>query len=310
MKQVRIKEVPNELYKGFNVSISNGYYEAVKYAHSLECHSCQVFLRSRQTLSQFVSKMSDDDASKARDFMIKNDMKMVIHSPYTINFAHYLEWDTCERMITIMLDEFRCAEKLGAIGCIIHMGKSDTKDEKIGYDQALKNKIKNIQTLLKNVKAKGIKNVKLILETSCGAKSEMCSKIKDLAILYNSIKDKYHDMIGFCIDTCHIFVAGYDIRTSEGAIKYLEKFDRCIGLDKVEVIHFNDSKTAYGKHTDRHEFIGGGHIVSKELGGSCYGLAEIARFAYLKRLPIILETPGPVEPQLEMVETLSGFIRF
>ena len=305
--QVQIMELPNQLYHGYHVSIAQGYKTGLKEAYSLGCHGCQVFLRPPQSVNQLCSKMDDNDAKNARKFAEKNDIKVVVHSPYTVNFAHYPDSDTVKKMMIVMLDEFRCAEKLGAIGCVIHMGKRNTKAEKIEYDQALKNKIKNIQTLLKNVKAKNINGVKLILETSCGAGSEMCSKTKDLAILFNSIKKKYHSMIGFCIDTCHIFTAGYNISTSKGALKYLKKFDRYIGLGKVDVIHFNDSRVECGCKKDRHQFIGAGYIASQEYGGTPYGLAEIARFAYLRKLPIILETGGPIQPQLQMIELFSGF---
>lgn len=297
------------LYHGWHVSGFKSYYNAVKNVNKTGAKACQVFLRSPQMVNQLKSKMDPKDAKKTKEFIQKHDMKIVVHSPYTVNFAHHPKTDVTNKMINIMLDEFKCAEQLGASGCIIHMGKYHTKDEKIDYNVAIDNKIKNIESLLRNVKKAGITGVKLILETAAGQGSELCYKLKMLATLYNSINEKYQPMIGFCIDTCHIFSAGYDIRTSKKATKYLKRFDKCIGLNKVEVIHFNDSKVELKERNDRHQVIGIGYICSEKLGGSLFGMAEFARFAYLKGIPIILETPGYVEPQLAMIESMSGAIQ-
>ena len=137
-------------------------------------------------------------------------------------------------------------------------------------------------------KTREYSSVKIFLETTAGQGTEMCYKLDDLAYFYNKFLrcDKFiKDRVKLCLDTCHIFAAGYDIKTKSSIKKYLKKFNKLIGIKHINLIHLNDSKCDIGCRVDRHENIGNGYI-------GLSGLKMI--FKYFKKLniPIILETPN------------------
>ncbi len=140
-------------------------------------------------------------------------------------------------------------------------------------------------------KTKEFKDVKILLETSTGQGTEMCYKLEDLAHFYRKFSSndnkELKSRIKLCIDTCHIFSAGYNIRDTNGVRNYLEAFDELIGIKYVRLIHLNDSRVDLGDKKDRHANIGKGYI-------GYTGLKLM--FEYFKKLdvPIILETPGCV----------------
>ena len=110
------------------------------------------------------------------------------------------------------------------------------------------------------------KDVYFIIETSSGQGSETLTKLEDLAHFINKFKNtKYENRIKLCIDTCHIFAAGYDIRDKNKFNEFIKLFDKLIGLDKVILVHLNDSKEDLNSHKDRHESIGKGKIGSKRI---------------------------------------------
>ena len=127
-------------------------------------------------------------------------------------------------------------------------------------------------------------NVKLIIETSSGQGSELCYKLEDLKYFYEMFQPKYRKRIGLCIDSCHIFAAGYDLRTSKKVIKFFSYLSKLINLDKILLFHLNDSKKELGSKKDRHEKLGKGYIGLE-------GITQIIKICYKLNIPIILETP-------------------
>jgi len=124
--------------------------------------------------------------------------------------------------------------------------------------------------------------VVLLLENTSGSKNSMGNSFENLAKIYGNIKKK--NRIGFCFDTCHAYVAGYDLKTAGAVSTTLEKFDDKIGTGKIKLIHLNDSKKGLGSKVDRHEHIGLGMIGEK-------GFKAILSNSIINELPLILETP-------------------
>lgn len=259
---------------GSHISSQVGLLKEVKAVHSLGGNFVQIFSPKEGTdLNQFAT------------YIKKHNIGVVIHSSYMHNIAR--EWDAYSWWITGIQREIEIAHRLGAIGVVIHMGKQLdlTKEE------AYNNMYTTLLYLHKTTQKQA--NVKLIMETSTGQGSEMCYKLEDLAYFYKKFSQspnrELRDRVKLCVDTCHIFSAGYSIRTLKEATLFVETFEEMVGLQNVCLIHLNDCKVPHGSQVDRHESIGKGYIgfpVLKYL------------FDYFHKLgvPIVLETPDPGYP--------------
>jgi deoxyribonuclease-4 len=221
-----------------------------------------------------------EDLNNFKDYLIKNNMKVVVHSSYTHNIAK--NWDTYSWWLKNMELEIKYSHMINAIGLVVHLGKQ--------LDLTIEEVYNNMYTSLLYIHHKTIqyKDVKIFLETSTGQGSETCTRLEDLAYFFKRFsKNENKDIKSrfcLCVDTCHIFAAGYDIRTKKQIKSYLEAFEELIGIRHISLIHLNDSKSKLGEHRDRHNNIGKGYIGIE-------GLTLF--FQYFKKLnvPIILETP-------------------
>ena len=274
---------------GAHISISKGLDKAVDQADKLKCGIMQIFSQSPQSF-RGVSQKNIDRIDKAKEKLKKNNIKIVSHSPYLINLA---KDPIKEKYIADALkNDLEFINKLNGIGSVVHMGKKI----KLSTDTALNNMENNIKNILRQYKGKS----KLILETSCGQGSELLFKIEDLGNFYNRFSLSEKKRMGFCIDTCHVFVAGYDMRCPKKVDEFFGLFDKCIGLDNVVLIHFNDSDKKFGSHVDRHENIGEGFIGKKE-GGNIDGLKRVFEIAAKRSIPMTLETHN-IEKDLKKVQ--------
>lgn len=208
------------------------------------------------------------------------NFKCIVHASYAINLAK--NWTDYSPWIIQLIEEIEIASKIDAKAIVIHLGKQLDLSKEEAYN--------NMYTSLLYVASQTInfKNVRLLLETSSGQGSEMCYKLEDLSHFYKKISKnpnkKLIDRFGICIDTCHIFAAGYNIINKEMIDIYLESFEELIGLRHVYLIHLNDSKKEVGSNVDRHENIGNGKIGK-------VGLLYFAKYFKNLNIPIILETP-------------------
>ena len=264
-------------YLGAHVHYNNSLFDIAKQIKKYKGNILQIMLsNSQQILKAMDNKKDISDFTK---FIKKNNMKVVIHSTYLINLAK--NWDEYSWWIKNLILEIKYANIIGAFGVVIHLGKqlNLTKEE------AFNNMYSSIIYILN--KTKKIKNVSLILETSSGQGSEMCYKLEDLSYFYNKFKinNNIFNRIGICIDSCHIYSAGYDISTKIKVKSFLIKFNKLIGLNNVYLIHFNDSKTNLKSYKDRHAGIGKGTIQYS-------GLIHFFKFFRKNNYKIILETPN------------------
>ena len=228
--------------------------------------TAQIFTSSPKNFD--IAKIDDKDAKATEKYLKDHDFPLFVHGKYVINLASPKAFG-----YHVYSGQLRNAFKIGAEGCIVHMGKSTTQT----IDEALD----NMENNLRKAMAKAPEGT-VILETSSGSGSEMLSQIPDLHKFYRRFKAKNNKKIQFCIDTCHIFAAGYDIRTSAGAFSFLKMWKKFFGYKKLAVIHLNDSRGALGSRVDRHAPIGKGEI-------GYGGLVFFSRFAKENKIPLILE---------------------
>ena len=209
----------------------------------------------------------------------KNNIQLIVHASYTINIAQ--TWDEYSWWINQLILEIDIAHEIGARFIVLHLGKSLDIDLTVALNN-MYSSLLYVGTKIKNI------DIKILLETSSGQGSEMCIKLEDLAKFINKLllhKNKnISEKFGICIDTCHIFSAGYDINTKQTVSEYIKKFDELIGIKNIKLFHLNNSKTKLGSNIDRHDNLEHGTIMLD-------GLKEIIKFAFKLDIPLILETP-------------------
>lgn len=220
-------------------------------------------------------KLNKINIQQISDFIKKNKIELYIHSSYTVNIAK--QWNKYSWWVSLLLAEFDLAHKIGAKGIVIHTGKKLS----LTKQNAMNNMFSFITYIINQTKNT---NVMLLLETSAGQGTEMLYKIEDFSYFYKKLKLIKTNRIGICIDSCHIFAAGYNLKNKEVIKNYLDLFDELIGLSEVKLIHLNDSQGKCGSRLDRHQSIGDGEI----------GLEGLIQFVYFfKKLnvPMVFETP-------------------
>lgn len=179
-----------------------------------------------------------------------------------------------EKSVTAMRAALANADLLGVKGIVSHMGSH----KGLGFDQAIERTVDSITRALD-----ASEHSLFILENSAGQGGNMGNSLEELAAIIDGLKG--HPRMAVCIDTCHAFTSGYDIRTAEGLNQFLTDFDRLLGLERLVVMHLNDSKADLGTHIDRHENIGFG-----ALGDETF--RQIINHPKLAGISGVLEVPG------------------
>jgi len=226
----------------------------------------------QNTRRKAVSEMRIDEAHARMEEENIAVEDVVLHAPYIMNLANP-EPQKREFAVRFLTDEVNRATEMEVPQIVLHPGAH----VKQGSDIAIGNIVDGLNKVIENTKDS---SVKIALETMSGKGTEVGRTFEELRAIIDGV-DK-DERLSVCLDTCHVHDAGYDIKDDyEGVLK---EFDRIIGLDRLSVIHVNDSKNEKGAHKDRHENIGFGHIGFERLAA----IVHDARFAHL---PKILETP-------------------
>lgn len=264
---------------------SLNFFSTPAHAKSIGCDIFQIFLGNPQ---QILSKVKTD--SELKNFSLeldRYDLLMVVHSSYTINLCHPINSKSFMSSVRSLVNDLRSSYVIGSrcLGVVIHMGKNVSINN-ITDDEAIKNYVKGVEQALETVP-----NSTIIFETGASQGTEVGSKMEDLGKIYHKINNKYKSRIKFCIDTCHIWATGYDLSNKKLVDEFFKKFDAVIGINKIALIHFNDSKNNLGSCVDRHQDLGFGMIPTD-------GLKYIPIVAKKNNIPIIMETPiDSINPQ-------------
>lgn len=240
----------------------------------------QVRLAGGNLVQIFLTKSGDQSQNNFKKYLKDHDMLLIVHSSYTHNLAQ--DWDPYSWWIKNLELEVRYAHELGAYAIVIHLGKRLDKTVQEAYNNMFSSLI-YIHNKTKNDCGK----LKLLLETSTGQGTEMCYKLEDLAYFYKkfSREKEFKQRIQLCVDTCHIFSAGYCLKSENEVKMFIETFEELIGIRHIALIHLNDCKVECGCQKDRHEEIGKGYI-------GIIGLKAFFEYFRKLKVPIVLETPG------------------
>ena len=258
---------------GCHLSSSRGFLHMGKEAVSIGANTFQFFTRNPR--GSKAKAIDEKDVQRFLEYASEQGIEQVLaHAPYTLNVCSADE-HTREFAMMTLEDDLKRMEYIPGNCYNFHPGSH--------VGQGIETGIREIADTLNRI-LKPDQKTTVLLETMSGKGSKVGSRFEELAQIIDRVEIK--DRMGVCLDTCHVYDAGYDIVNHLDEV--LEEFDRIIGLERLKAIHVNDSKNPFASHKDRHEKIGQGSL----------GLEAIRRVIYhpkLKHLPFYLETPNELE---------------
>jgi deoxyribonuclease IV len=277
---------------GTHASASGGVDKALQRAVDVGATSCQIFSKNER---QWVAKPLDP--AVVERFHAERERtgirQMVIHDSYLINLASPKE-DLRAKSMAAFRDELERGQLLDIAYLVTHPGAHTGS----GVDEGIRAFAESLNRIYD---AMPDNTVITCLETTAGQGTTLGRSFEEIAAIIDQVEAK--ERVGVCLDTCHIFAAGYDIRTEEGVHAVMDEFDQVIGLDRLKVLHLNDSKNPIGSNKDRHDHIGEG-LIGVE------GFRALVNYPALAGLPAILETEKDDEGEHDRrnLELLRGLV--
>ena len=258
---------------GCHVSASGSIDKSVDNAVERDCSAFQIFTRSPRSwhAKDLTKEVIDAFKSKLKDSKIDR-FAICAHMPYLPNLATPKD-DAFEKSVNTLISEVERCAQLGIPYLVTHLGSHLGTGEEAGIKKLVEGLTKAGQT--KN-------DVMILLENTAGQKNSVGSDFKQLGEIFKQLKPG--KKFGVCLDTCHAFVAGYDLRTADKVKETFKEFDKHVGIENLKILHLNDARGEIGCNLDRHYHLGLGGIGEE-------GITSVVKFANKKKIPIILETP-------------------
>ena len=254
---------------GTHMSIAKGLAKTAENVVEMGANTMQIF-SSNPRGSNFKT-YTDEEIAKFQKIRRDNQFgPLLAHAPYTMNLASAQE-KVYEFACTVIREDTARMDALGIENMVFHPGSHTG----IGIEAGIENIIAGLDQAIT-----GEENITILLETMTGKGTEIGARFEHLKAIRDGVK--HPERIGICLDTCHVFAAGYDIVNDLDGV--LEEFDQVLGLELLKAIHLNDSMMPFGSHKDRHATIGSGEIGMNTL-------LHVLRHPLLRELPFYLETP-------------------
>lgn len=257
---------------GAHMSVAGGLENAFSAGSEVGCECLQIFVKNQR---QWQAKpLTDDQIAAYQTAQQRTGLTPVVaHASYLLNLASP-DKDKRQRSVTAMIDELQRCELLGVGGLVFHPGAHMDSD----IDKGIARIAKSLNSVSKSTL--GYKSL-ILLETTAGQGTSIGHRFEQIACIIGQTTSP--DRLGVCLDTCHLFAAGYDFRTQEGYESMIENMDNTFGVSNIHCVHTNDSKRELSSRVDRHEHIGKG-----EIGNS--GFAHFLNDPRFANIPFILET--------------------
>jgi deoxyribonuclease-4 len=258
---------------GAHESVAGGLHEAFDRAESVGCDSVQIFVKSNRSWA--VKPLTEEDIARFKAKAEETGIQPVVgHASYLLNLGTPNEALWTKSRNTLIVELERC-EALKISYLVLHPGSHVGAGEGTG--------LVRVAQALGGVHAatQGFRT-QVLLETMAGQGTNLGCRFEQLAWVIEHAPEG--ERLGVCLDTCHVFAAGYELRTPEGYAATMEAFERVIGLERLKAVHLNDSKGDLGSRKDRHEYIGQGCIGLE-------GFRNVLNDSRLAGLPGLLETP-------------------
>jgi deoxyribonuclease-4 len=275
---------------GVHVSIAGKISGAVERAHELGCTAMQIFSRSPRMWA--AKGLDPDEVSRFRELRERYGISpLVVHASYLINLATP-EGALKRRSVEALADELDRADRLGADYLVVHVGSCSDGGSAEGVER--------VREALADVLASGRWSTRLLLEDTAGERGDVGANLEEIGRIVQGLPGG--ERVGVCLDTCHLFAAGYDISKPNGVDRVARLVKETIGLDRVKVIHGNDSKKGLNCRVDRHQHIGHGGIGLK-------GFRAWLNHPAFRDVPMILETPKDTpEADPRNLKTVRGLV--
>jgi deoxyribonuclease IV len=293
MRKSQIGSRKREILLGAHMSIAGGLNMAIERARSINCTAMQMFVKNN--MQWFARPLTREEVRKFLGHQQRSELLSIFaHANYLINLAA-TNGQFHSNSIRSLSEELVRADQLELPFLVLHPGAHLGAGEEAGLEKILES-IDRVLSGLPKIKTR------IALETTAGQGSCLGNKFEHLAYIISRVREPKRLCV--CVDTAHVFAAGYDIGSETSVRKTFREFDRVVGLSHLVAIHLNDSKTARGSRVDRHEHIGKGKI----------GLAAfrfIMRDRRFRKIPKVLETPKGKDLREDLInlKTLRGLIR-
>jgi len=264
---------------GYHVPIiKKSFKKSIEEPHKKSnINAFQLFVRNPRQLK--IVDYKEIEAEECKKYIEDNHLFVVSHATYLLNSATK---DNFENKIESCLNDLIYAEKIGAHGSVFHVGKHLKQSVQEGID----NMYSFISTVIEKLQEMNSKSI-YILETCASCGTELLSDLKDFGEFFHKFTDKQKENLKICIDTCHVFSAGYSLKNENDSIQFIEIVHKYIGWNNILLIHLNDSKKDCGCHVDRHENLCKGCIGKEDDSGFRY----FVNYCFQKNIPLVLETP-------------------
>lgn len=275
------------MFIGCHLSISQGFKKAGEVAVGIGANTFQFFTRNPRGGN--AKELNIEDIKGLKKVMDENNFgPLLAHAPYTLNMASHKE-DTWNFAKMAFKDDLQRLETIPCSLYNFHPGSHTGKGVEYG--------IERISSVLNEI-ITGNESTSILLEGMSGKGTEIGSTFEELRSIIDKVKHK--ELMGVCLDTCHLYSAGYDIANNLDGV--LEEFDKIVGIDRLKAIHLNDSMNEFGSKKDRHAGIGEGTI-------GLDALINVIKHPQLKHLPFFLETPYEPEGHKREIETIKEILK-
>lgn len=274
---------------GAHVSIAGGIDKAPERAYKLGCECFQIFTRSPRggRAPQLSPELIDSFLERCAEYKLPD---YYVHTPYYINLSSYSK-EPRASSIEIVKEELKRSSNLGVKYVMTHIGSAK--------DMSREEAVRLVSDSVKKILAEGPYKTGLLLENTAGQGATIGDSFEELSFIIDEVGDPD---LGICIDTAHLFAAGYDIRTPETLSSTLSEFSRIIEINRIKLVHGNDSKPGLGERKDRHEQIGKGKIGAE-------GFKAILGNPLLKDLDMIVEIPpDKVEEDIKTLKNMRNVL--
>ncbi len=276
---------------GAHVSIAGGLVNACLHAKNTGSNVIQIFTKNQVQWS--AKPLNLNDIHFFKECMVRENIMVVAHLSYLVNLGSTDE-TIREKSVNAVINEIKRCGLLGIKSLIFHPGSNKS----LTPDETIRQIALNLSDIIRQTEK--FEDVCLVIETTAGQGSQIGYKSEHIARIIKLLGD--NKRVGVCIDTCHIFAAGYDIRTLPKYNKYMDDFDKIVGLDRLRALHINDSIKPLSSSVDRHALIGKGYI-----GQDTFGF--IVNDKRLIRIPLIIETPGGDKEHKADIDILKSMVR-
>ncbi len=261
---------------GLHLGVGRGLMAAARRSRQIGARALQIFSDNPTAWRRRLEAPADAAAFVA--YCAGSSIRVAIHASYLINLAGSREPSASQSRAGLVV-EMQRAPLYGATLVNTHIGSH----RGVGAEVGLRSIVESVRAVL----AASPPGVRLVLENSAGGGDLLGSRIEELAEIMDGVGADA-DRLGFCLDTAHLWGAGYDISSASSAVAVIDRFEALLGLDRLAMVHLNDSRSLLGSRTDRHEHVGAGQIGAA-------GLGALLRDPRLASTTFIMETPGADE---------------